>query len=270
MKDLGAFTPTELEVTIDVSQIITIHYIKYSRDFAFTGERHDFWEMVYVDKGETGALAEAQGFNLKEGEAIFHKPGEYHNIWAQNKYANVAILTFVCESPAVAFFENKLIAFNETEKELLARILSTAKRSFDGPLDEIHQKEIRFVEAPPFACRQVLKNYVELLLISLIQNRADTARQNRASDSAKRQGENTIVESVRQILSENLYNDISLNDIMEKVCFSKSYLTRLYRVYTGESIMEDYINMKISEAQRLISERVLSFSEIADRLNFGS
>lgn len=270
LKKIGLFTPTDLTVSLDVSQIVTIHYLKYSKDFAFTGERHDFWEMVYVDKGETGVLAEGEGLDLREGEAIFHKPGEYHNIWAKNQFANVMILTFVCHSPDMAFFENKLAVINGHEREILASILSVAKLCLKEPLDNVHQTGMQLLETRPFACEQVIKNYVELLLISLIQNQTDTSRQDRASESAKRQGENTIVESVRQILAGNLYTEITLNDILGQVCFSKSYLTRLFRAHTGESIMEHYRNIKIEEARRLISERELSFSEIADKLSFSS
>jgi AraC-like DNA-binding protein len=267
---IGKFTATRLEESLAVSHIVTVHYLKYSKDFAFTGEKHDFWEMVYVDKGEIGVLAETQGFDLREGEVIFHKPQEYHNIWAKNNYANVAVLAFVCKSPAMAFFENKIVAFSDEERGLLAKILATSKRCLKAPLDEIYQTGIEFIEDMDFASAQMIKNYLELLLISLIQNHADTSRQNRSSQSAKIQGENTIVESIKQILAEHIYGEIALSDILEKVCFSKSHLTRLFRAYAGESIMGFYMNLKIAEAQRLISERELSFSEIADKLKFGS
>ena len=270
MGKIGIFTPTELNVSIDISQIITLHYMKYSKDFAFTGERHDFWEVVYVDNGEIGVLAENQGIDLHEGEAIFHKPNEYHNIWAKNQFANVAVLTFVCNSPTMSFFENKIIVFGDEERELLAKILAAGKRCFKGPLDDVYQTKLELAEDSPFACEQAIKSYMELLLISLVQNHTDFSRQSRASISAKRQGESTIVESIQQILAENLYEGISFDYIMQQTCFSKTYLTRLFRNHTGNSIMGYYMDLKIAEAQRLISERELFFSEIADKLGFGS
>lgn len=270
MEKIGIFTPTELNVCIDISQIITLHYMKYSKDFAFTGEKHDFWEVVYVDSGEIGVLAENQGVDLHEGEAIFHKPNEYHNIWAKNQFANVAVLTFVSNSLAMSFFENKIIVFNDEERELLAKALAAGKNCFKGPLDDVHQTKLELAENSPFAGGQVVKNYVELLLISLIQNHTDFSRQSRVSLVAKQQGESTIVESIQQILAENLYGDIAFDDIMQKVCFSKTYLTRLFRAHTGNSIMSHYMDLKIAEAQRLISEREMSFSEIADSLGFSS
>ena len=270
MKKIGIFTLTELDISIDISEIVTLHYMKYSKDFAFTGEKHDFWEIVYVDNGEIGVLAESQGLDLHEGEAIFHKPNEYHNIWAKNQFANVVVLSFVCNSPAMSFFENKIMIFDDEARELLARILTVGRACFRGPLDDVYQTKLELAENRPFASMQMMKNYLELLLITLIQSSTEFSRHSRASASAKRQGEGTIVESIQQILAENIYGDIFLADILKKLCFSKSFLTQLFHKHTGYSIMEYYMNLKIAEAQRLISERELSFSEIADRLSFST
>jgi AraC-like DNA-binding protein len=270
MKTIGTFTPTALDVSLDIRQIVTLHYMKYSRDFMFTGEKHDFWEAVYVDKGEIGVLAESNGIDLYEGEAIFHKPNEYHNIWAKNQYANVAILTFVCHSPAMSFFENKILRFGDGERELLAKILSLGQSCFAGALDMVDQTKLEVAKTMPFAGLQSIKNYLELLLISLVQNQTGFSQQNRFSLSAKREGENTIVGSIRQMLNDNVYGSVTLENIVQQMCFSKTYLTSLFRKHTGSSVMEYYTDLKIAEAQKLISERELSVSAIADRLSFGS
>lgn len=46
------YVPTVLEKEIVIDSIITIHYFEYTRDFVFKGEKHDFWEFLYVDKGQ--------------------------------------------------------------------------------------------------------------------------------------------------------------------------------------------------------------------------
>lgn len=61
-----------------------------------------------------------------------------------------------------------------------------------------------------------------------------------------------------------------MDDVLRTICFSKSYITRLFREHTGESIMGYYNGLKITEAQKLISERCLSFTEIAELLCFNS
>ena len=44
------YQKTALNREITVNEIVTVHYFEYTKDFAFSGEMHDFWEMVYIDK----------------------------------------------------------------------------------------------------------------------------------------------------------------------------------------------------------------------------
>jgi len=269
MEIFGEFTALDLPMSIHVEKIITLHYFKYSRNFSFSGEKHDFWEIAYADHGEVGIAAEKQRLDLQQGEAVFHKPNEYHNIWSKNNFANVIILSFVCKSPGMKFFENKIIKLNEEQKGLLGKILSVGEIYFDGP-DEVCQTKLYVSSKAPFGCGQMIKNYIELMLLSMIQESSMLLCSNRATSGGKRQGESAIVGAVCQMLTEHLYCGLSMKDILSKVCFSKSYLSRIFREHTGSSIMNYYMNLKIEEAKRLISEEEYSLTEISEKLKFCS
>ena len=47
-----SYKSVNLEDTISIENLFTIHYFEYMSDFSFAGESHDFWEFVFVDKGE--------------------------------------------------------------------------------------------------------------------------------------------------------------------------------------------------------------------------
>ena len=72
MKD--NFTRISFEKSFNVSKIITIFYMEISKNFKYDGEQHDFWEMVYIDKGEMICTADKNRFILKSGEMTFHRP----------------------------------------------------------------------------------------------------------------------------------------------------------------------------------------------------
>ena len=57
-----------LKDEITVRKIYTIHYFEYMKNFEFSGETHDFWELQCVDKGEIKVLDHI----LKAGQVIFH------------------------------------------------------------------------------------------------------------------------------------------------------------------------------------------------------
>ena len=264
------FVKTALPHEIAIDSIITLHYFRYAKDFLFSGEKHDFWELAYVDKGEVGVMADNNGYVLQQGEAIFHEPNEYHNIWANGKYANVVIITFSCGNKEMDFFRHKILKVGPDRREWLTRIFQAASQAFLGPFDILDQKRLTLQEDIPFGSRQLIKNYLEILLIQLIQDNQQIDKDKRLSPESKTQNEQKIIDTVIGIMESNLYNQITFDDIAEKICFSKSYLTKLFRAKVNKGIMEYYLDLKIEEAKKLISEKELSYTQIAEKLSFGS
>jgi len=109
---------------IRVQSIVTIHYFELSKNFYYPGESHDFWEMVYVDKGEVIITADDKEFVLRQGEAVFHEPNEFHKIAANNVIApNVFIISFVCKSREMKFFRKKVTVVPTKLRDLIALVI---------------------------------------------------------------------------------------------------------------------------------------------------
>lgn len=259
-----------LKKTLSVDKICTIHYFKYCKQFKFTGEKHNFWEIVYIDSGEVSVIADDKAFNLKQGEAIFHKPNEYHNIFTADKFANSAIISFECTSRAMSFFKDKIIKFSDSEKELLNKIIIEGSKNFEEKLNELYLMKMTKKTDAPFGGEQLIKNYIELLLISLIRNNTTIENKDRISESIRSKHSNEIVEKIITILKENIYSEINLTMIANELFFSKTYLKNLFSKQTGTSIIQYYIDLKIDEAKKLISQSKYSFTEISLMLNFNS
>ena len=131
------FTRHSFEKVINIEKIITIFYMELSKSFAYEGEKHDFWEMVYIDKGEMLCTADKNRFILKSGEMTFHKPNEFHNLSGNNDVApNVSIITFECHSRAMRYFEGKIFK----------------------------------LESSPYGSNQMTKNLLEVFLIRLCRH----------------------------------------------------------------------------------------------------
>ena len=163
------FHPTELEKIFDVTHIVTLHDFKYTRDFLFTGESHDFWEMAFIRRGSVGVMAGSSGYTLGAGEAIFHAPNEYHNIWANGDSAEVVIITFVCKSNTMKFFERRLLSLADEEIRIIESLLSLGEKTFSDPPDIIYQKKLNVTSDMKQGSLQLIKLKLEQLLILLLQ-----------------------------------------------------------------------------------------------------
>ena len=93
-KNTTKYQKTPLPSAFTVRSVYTIHYFKYGQQFAFEGERHPFWEFVYIDAGTAKIVTEDHEFDLCQGEGYFHKPDEYHSIKTDNNFANSVIISF--------------------------------------------------------------------------------------------------------------------------------------------------------------------------------
>ena len=129
------------EITVD--KIYSIHYFEYMSDFSFAGETHNFWEFLCVDKGEVEVTAGQVNHVLKKGEIIFHKPNEFHSLRANGRIApNLVVISFACDSPAMEFFNEKILHISEQERNLLGIVIKEARQIFEGRLDDPYQEKL--------------------------------------------------------------------------------------------------------------------------------
>ena len=85
--------------------------------------------MVYIDKGEAQITAGEKVFTLSQGEAYFHKPGEWHNIVSNKTAPSVVIISFECKSGAMSFFCDRKLNVGQKQKELRSLQIASIRRS---------------------------------------------------------------------------------------------------------------------------------------------
>lgn len=266
----GNYIRNPLRESFNVRSIFTIHYFRYGKNFRVRKESHNFWEMVYIDSGRAIVSADEREFPLLRGQAYFHKPEEEHTIRTEDEFANSAIVSFECDSRAMSLFENRTLVFDEFEKQLLNKVISEGKLSFKDKLDDIYLVKMTPRENAPFAGAQLIKNCVELLLISMARKLLNEDRSEIISESLSVPSGVKLVENILRILNENIYNNIDLDTISEKLSFSKTYIKAVFKKHTNTTIIQHYIDLKIAEAKKLLSQNKYTVTEIAFLLNFNS
>lgn len=268
-KDL--YPTIELEKTIEIEKIVTIYYFEYAKDFVFQGERHDFWEFLYVDKGQAEVMADTEGYKLEEGDIIFHKPNEFHSVWANGRIApNLIVMSFVCNSPAMNFFENKILRIETNEeKNILARIIEERLNAFDAPLyDPISSKVIK--DSAIIGSQQLIKLYLELFLITLIRNNTYIEKKKRLSLVTRQRVEDDLLNRIIAYMKDNVDNNIMIGDLCNEFAIGRTQLKTLFKDKLGTSAMQYFRYLKMERAKDLIREGKYNFTEIAQLLNFSS
>ena len=265
------YRSTTLQDEIRIEDIFTIHYFEYTKDFSFDGEKHDFWEMCYVDNGVVEITTDNTHHILFKGDAIFHEPGEFHSLQANGRTApNLVVLSFACASPAVHWFVGRTLRIREKERSLMGRIIYEAKRTFEPPLDDPLSIGLERKDNQPFGGEQIIRIYLEELLINLIRIDVDIAHPDKRSDVITQGAAETAFGKVVNYLMDNLQHSISTDDICRATGYSRSHLHNVFKDRTGRSVTEYNKRLKLEGAKRMIREGRRNFSEITNALNYSS
>lgn len=250
---------------ISVNRIVTIHHYEFRKDFHFEGESHNFWEMVYVDKGRVHIKAGNNDVYLGSGEVAFHKPNEFHSISGDNIVSSeVFIISFVCSSSAMAFFKGKVTEVPDKLKKFISLIKEEGYKAFD--MLPITGVSLKIKEDAPLGCQQLIRIHLEEFLIKLI--RSENGENNTRFFPTKESMENHLVSEMISIIEDNIFSDITVSYICGKLNYSRAYLSKIFKNSTGYTLLEYILNLKIKTAKKLIRENNLNFTQISDKLMF--
>ena len=266
------YTRQSFEKLFNVENIITLFYMEMSKNFHYDGESHDFWEMVYIDKGQMICTADKNRFLLKSGEMVFHKPNEFHNLSGDRQTApNVSILTFQCRSRAMHRLEGKIFRLGPEEKEILSRLFAEGLATY-RLVDERNPllQNLQRLENAPYGSSQMVKNLLELFLIMLCRNTDVVTRRERRSVMIDGVDVPYNIKEILDCLQKNLYGRITVGDIADLLGKSESTIKQSFATFRKAGIMHYYNEMKIREAKKLIRQGQYNISQISDLLGFES
>ena len=254
--------------TVNVSRIVTMYYFDCTADYHSALEYHDFWEFVYVDLGHVIATADNNTFEINKGEIVFHKPNEVHSVRCDGVTpANIFIMTFVCKSPVMKFFNNKLLSVPYRLQGILAAIVEEMQAAYGE-----NPGWIKNHVDSPLGAEQMIKSYLEMFLIMLA--RATTPSEQRLVQAECQYFENTAqskpVADAIQALESNIYRQMSIDELCRITNYGKSQLCGQFKRATGKTVMEYFTELKIREAKMLMREQRLNNSQISDALGFSS
>jgi AraC-like DNA-binding protein len=267
-----AYKSTALRSSITIRRIVSIHYFEYMSNFTFSGESHDFWEFVCVDKGVIDVVAGDRTIPMKRGNIIFHKPGEFHNILTNGIIApNLVVIGFECASPYMKAFENQLLSVQETEQALLAKIIIESRNAFEGRLDDPYQEALNRMAVPAaFGAEQLIRNYLEELIIHLYRRYFSNPEQFMPRRQLESRTHGDTYNRIVRYMEEHLEGRLTIDTICRDNLISRSQLQKIFREAHGCGVIEYFTSMKIEGAKQLIRNNQLNFTEISDRLGYTS
>lgn len=267
-----SYVKYELSEQLAIRNLVTFFYREMPKDYFFEGERHDFWEIVYVDKGEWDVTIDGTPYFLEQGDLVFYGPNEFHRGGAASKSSpNVIIITFECSSPAMSYFaDNPVCRLDEKERGIFSSLVKAGLESFDPPIDSPKMRRLQRREDAPFGSEQLIRNHLENLLIHLIRRRHVPIASEKPASTVKENKDNMIAAEVTEYLKANMSVDFTVDELCRRFQLSRTQLKTAFRNHSGQGVLETFNQLKIDRAKELIRDERLNYTEIAELLGYSS
>ncbi len=267
----------DLKDSLSVSKVYSIHYFEYMNDFSFPGESHNFWEFIYIDKGEIIITAGKSSHLFKKGEIIFHEPNEFHNVNANGVIApNLIVVSFSCSNEAINFFKKKHFKIDETERNLLADMIIEARRCLDCRLDDPYLPNPPMKEAELFGAEQMVRLHLEHFLIHLYRRYTSPIALQKNLENAlpqkitKSKNDIEIYNRVINYLEHKICTQVTIEEICKDNLVGRSQLQKIFKTQTQLGIIEYFSRLKIETAKELIRTNRMNFTQISEYLGYSS
>ena len=260
-------TPIPESALIEISSVYTFFHFHFATGYVFRGERHPFWEMVYVKSGQVDIGADADVHMLGGGDVIFHRPDEFHSIWANYAHApELIVVSFACDSPAMRAFERRRLRVTMRQQELLHALLREAEHTFSTSLEEVEKHLNPGHIGGGYGLRLILTQFMMDVLQSGNADLPASRSQSREPDAAAA----AVIDDLMDYMKRHIRGELRFEDLCRRVGMSSTAVKQLFRRHFDASPMACYEMIRMGEARRLLRENGGDVAAAAYALGFSS
>lgn len=247
---------------IEITAVFTL-FLRCCRDpFVFSGELHDLWEIMYVRRGNATITADDKVYHLSPGSVIFHKPMEFHQIYADQPGLEIFVSSFKMSGELTYKFKRAVFELVPEEIDLFETIITRCVALNNGCFSDTSEWDCKPLwnasSLEFYTCIHILE-YILCLLVTrspVVLALPDTA-------------DSILYQKVVAILEEHIYSNITIQEVAELCGVSASSVKTCFSHHAGCGLHKYFLKIKIRAAVRLI-RKGQSISSVSDTLGFNN
>ena len=245
------FNYSNISSSLDISEIYTKFYQEKGTNYNFSGEKHSYWELTYVDKGELLTTIDGVSYHLKQGDLIFYAPMQFHTQSTFEKISSSYLtINFKMNFNHADLLCNKIFSLKRDSYFIVTRLIEELSN------DNLYSNDLSLC-------------YLKQLIIQML--RLDNSHfHSKPTTHMQQTYENELLNDILLYIDNNIYEKISVSTLCDHFCISTSMLHSLFRKNMNNTA-KNYINeLKLSKSKELIRNSTHTPSEISEMLGFSS
>lgn len=244
---------------IRISEILGYYYSIRNAGYHFKGEKHNYFELTYVDRGTLFTTVEGKRYELKEKELMIYGPGQFHTQDIPEG-CSCSYVTIIFDMETVVYDEES------THYELLLNKVF----GYDKKIYTLIKTFVTESTSQIPYMNSLMLCLLQETIIRLLQSEFIGKKNERPVTGARQHYQDELLEKILAYIDETIYEPLSIAELCQKFSMSRSSLQILFKENMDIS-PKKYINeMKLEKSRQMICENKYTISEIALMLGFNS
>jgi AraC-like DNA-binding protein len=254
-------TPYEFQPAlprIQIQEILGYYYRIRTADYSFKGERHDYFELTYVDTGILHTEVDGVSYTLKEKEMIIYGPDQFHNqrtLSEQNASYVTILFTMKNVSPNLHdnWYEvliNRVFPYN---KKIYTLIKTIVQESSTG---------IAYMDS-------LMHCLLTETIIRLLQG-TYVIPSPQPTSIIRQNYQDELFERILTYIESNICEPLTIAEICQQFSLSRSSLQILFKNAVNQSPKKFISDMKLEKSCQMLRESKYTISEISLKLGYSS
>ena len=242
----------KIQSTINIPEIIACYCSVKSPNYKYKGERHNVYELTFVDNGSLDTTIDGVEYKLEAYDLIIYGKNVFHTQQINSKSSS-SYLTIIFEMDC----EDDSIICNRVFhcKKELYKVLKSFSKNLSSNI--------------PYSKNLVLSNLHEII-IRLFQYDYLDLEENKLPKESYQYIQNELLENIVSYINNTICQPITIEDICNKFCISRSSLQTLFKNNLNTTPKKYISDLKLAKSKLLIKENKYTISEIAFMLGFSS
>ena len=243
---------------------LNIHIIWLSDHIANStaAHTHDFYQLIFC-KSDGGKITVGETkFTAKKNFVYLIKPSTMHSITRIADMGIIEIKFFVFDSELCKYLNALPSEFQLCDIAFMKMIFA-------------HLSKVG-IERRTF-CAETVKSALTVFLAEAIREfneKASSAAQTYQvffdTPKGAKSSTDIAILDLKNYIEQNLNKKITLDELAQRVSLNKTYFVKRFKILFGAPPMKYIMDMRIERAKTLLSEGILSVSQISEKLGFNS
>ncbi len=249
---------------IDIKELTALEYLDFEGKYKNYAEAHDFWELCYVLEGTVQVFLDDIEMTLGARQLLLIPPNKKHRFFSEDGNESSAFVAcFDSFSQALLPISGNIFDADDMQQDCMGKIIADCRDTFR--MNESGLMEV--LPNPLFGGQQVIWLLLEYLLIGLV--RRMSADENSAIVFINDENYyEDIVNLIIRFLRKNVCQRLTLDVICDRFGYSKSFLCKVFKEQTGQTLISYFNLLKIEEAKRMLKQGTRTIADISDTLGF--